>query len=422
MRRLLFACATAVVLIVGTGCEDILTPIGDPVDLSYSPCLGSPDNPTWFAFQDGDGGWQQVNQSVSGSYNFAIASGRGGIALYYPPDGFDPEGLQVIYATTEEFQSVLPACNSSVRTVTGSVTGYATADNVQLQMGTINDVIFGSTTPPASFVLSGVDAPATDLVAVRYRTSSGGGSAFEAFPKNVFIRRNISGTSAGTVDFSSTTEAGAPLQRTLNVTNIGTGDALGVYSYLGLGSTLANIAAYEGSAALVSGSVTAPFYGIPAARLNAGETQMVRVLAVKSVGSGEEGRIGTFVFTNPLDQSFTLGPALGTVTVTGSSRPTAAYNVQAAYDKLFDAVFTQGNGTSFRQEEIIATSGYLNGATSVSLQAPNLTGVGGFQSSWLLSTGVQSFWYFTATDAPLALLNSKALTYQGADRNGTFTP
>ena len=63
MRRLLFACAS-IALIGLVACEDIVGPGGDPVDLSYAPCAGATDNPTWFAFQDGDGTWQRVNTST----------------------------------------------------------------------------------------------------------------------------------------------------------------------------------------------------------------------------------------------------------------------------------------------------------------------------------------------------------------------
>jgi hypothetical protein len=417
MRKLLFACVT-VALAGVVGCEEVIGPIGDPVNLSYAPCLGASDNPIWFAFQDGDGSWQRVNATASGSFDFAIASGKGGIAIVNP----DNE-LFVLYATTEEFQANMPACNGgSVRTVTGSVTGYATADNVQLAMGTSDDVVFGSEAPPAFFSLAGVDATVSDLVAVRYRTSSGSGTAFEAFPNNVLMRRNVSGTSTAIVDFSSATEAGAPLRREVIVTNTVAGEDLGVYSYVALNSTLANISVFETGAALVSGSVIGAFYGVPSARLNSGETQMARVIATKVAGSTNESRVATFVFTDPADLSLTLGPALGPVTVTGSSLPAATYNAQTAYDNLYDVVFSQGNGSAYRQSEVLMTNAYVDGATTVTLAVPNLVGVSGFSSSWLLAPGISSTWTFLATDADLSLLNSKPITYQGADRIGTFTP
>jgi hypothetical protein len=420
MRKLLFTGATTVALIAVAGCEDIVGPIGDPVALSYALCEGAEDMPSWFAVQDGDGSWQRVSESASGSFDFEIASGRGGIAMY-TPGGSDP-GLYVVYATTEELEANMPACNGSVRTVTGSVTGYATADNVALAMGASDDVVFGSEPPPSFFSLPNVDATVTDLVAIRYRTSSGGNVAFESIPNNVVLRRNVTGTSTSLLDFSSATEAGAPLRREINITNSVSGEAISVRSSVALNSTVALIAAYDTYSALVSGSVIVAFHGLPAARLNSDETNVTRVSATKSAGSGSETRYSSFVFSNPVDQSLTLGPALGAVTVAGSSRPAATYNVQASYDKLFDVIFSQGNGSTARQIEVLATSAYLDGATTVTLAVPNLSGVAGFSSDWLLVPGVSSFWDFFAADADASLLTGRPIAFQGAQRASTFTP
>jgi hypothetical protein len=418
MRRLLFACATAVAMLAVVGCEDVIGPVGNPVDLSYKACAGSLDNPEWFAVQDGAGSWQRVTASASGSYDFQLSSGKGGIAIFT-----EDRGLFFMFATTEEFQANLPACNGSVRDVSGSVTGYATADNVQFWLGNALDVVFGSAPAPQPFLVSSVDATATDLIAVRYRTSSGNGVSFQAFPSNVFIRRNVTGSSTNTVDFSSSTEAGAPLLRSLNVTNLSSGEKLRVVSYLGLPTTVGSIAAYETDPSFVSGSVVADFYGIPSSRLAAGETQMIFVEAEHAINAdSKEYRAVTSTFTDPTDRSISLGPTLGTVSVAGTSRPSASYNVQAAYDNIFDVVFSQGSGTTFRQAEVVASSGYFDGASSVTLSVPNLSGVSGFLSSWLIVPGVATTWDFVATDADYSVLTFRPATYQRGERYGLFTP
>jgi hypothetical protein len=112
------------------------------------------------------------------------------------------------------------------------------------------------------------------------------------------------------------------------------------------------------------------------------------------------------------------------VTVSGSSRPGATYTVQADYDNLFDVVFEQGNGSTFRRVEILATNEYLGGGalSTVTLAVPDLSGASGFSSSWLLVPGISSTWTFLATDADLSILNSKPITYRGADRIAVFTP
>lgn len=413
MRKLLCACAS-VALVGLVACEELVGPTGESVDLSYAPCQGAADNPSWFAVQDGGGDWQRVNPSAIGSFDFSISSGKAGVAMR------TINGLFIIFATADELKANFPACGGSVRTVTGSITGYTTADDINITMATSNDVVFGSdVSPPAAFSLDAVDETATDLIAVRYRQSS-----FEAFPDNVLIRRDIPGTAAGALDFNSPTDAGAPLNRTLTITNLGTGDELSVFSYVGLGSTTANIAAYEALAVVAAGPATAPFYGIAGSRLRAGESQMVLATAGRTVTAANthESRFMTSVFNTPSDRSMTFGPILGNVTLSGTSHPSASYNVQSGYDNLYDIVFTQGSGASLRQVEVVATNSYLDGATSVTLGVPDLSGVSGFSSSWLLVPGVGAGWAFLATNADVAILNGKPMTYQGADRASAFVP
>ncbi|HET9424999.1 MAG TPA: hypothetical protein VFO55_06470, partial [Gemmatimonadaceae bacterium] len=262
MRRMLLAVIAPVVLGGLAACDNVNEPDpGEPVAISFAPCVGSPDTPTWFAAQDGSGSWTRVTPNASGAFNFTIASGRGGMAMYTPD-----EGLFVVYASTAELQANTATCGGSVRSVSGTVTGYATLDNVNFQMGTGTGIVFGSTTAPAPFTIQNVEANASDLIAVRYRTAAGS-ATFEAYPDKVVLRRGVTGSTTPEISFASATEAFTPVQRNLNVTNLAVGEALGLYSYIGMQTTLSNIALYEGSSSFVSGSVTAPFYGLSSGAL-----------------------------------------------------------------------------------------------------------------------------------------------------------
>ena len=418
MRSVLFAGVASVAVLGLLACENGPTdPTGDPVDLSYAGCVGALDNPTWFAYQDGDGPWHPVSASASGAFNFTLRGGKGAIATH-TADG----GLYIVYATTEEFQANLPSCAGSVRTVSTTVSGYSQADDAILFIGSASEAVAGSA--PSSLVLAGVEPTASDLIGVRVRTASSITANFEIFPTSVFIRRNVSGTTTASVDFTSSTEAGAPLQRTAAITNMTVGESPFVYSYVALQSTLGNIARFEGVTAVTSGSVTVPFYGVPATRLQANDTQMILAGGTKSVSASiAERRYATAVFNEPTDQSLTLGPALGTVTVTGSSRPKASYTAQTAYDKAFDVIFEQGSGTANRKIEIVKSRSYLGSSTAVSLEVPNLTGVTGFSSSWLIVPGTTMSWDFYATSADFSTLSGKPLTYVAAQRqNNNFVP
>ena len=415
MRRLASAVVASLALTGIVACENITDPNpGEPVDLSYAPCAGASGNPTWFAFQDGNGAWTRVNASGSGEFNFTISSGRGGIAMH------SSEGLEIVYASTAEMQAYFPACTGSVRDVGGSVTGYVTADNINLFQGTSNTTVFGFQPAPASFTLSGVEPAATDLVAVRYRSTSNT-TSYEEFPTNVFHRRAVTGTSAA-VDFGSPTEAGVPLQRTVNLTNVVAGEAVLVASTLVPTNTLAILALYQADPAFVSGSVTAPFYGIAGSRLAAGESHMLLAEAFRDVGSTSEYRVVSEVYTDPADRSMTFGPALASVQIGGGTRPSATYTIQAQYDNLFQAVFEQGTGVNFRRIRVVATAAYLGEVSSVTLSAPDLSGVSGFLPTWLLVPGQGAFWGFMATDADLTALNGKAVSYRSGERESPFTP
>jgi hypothetical protein len=411
MRRSLFVLIPAVALAGIVACAT--EPGGDPVDLSFAPCLGASDYPTWFAAQDGDGPWQQVTPTASGAFDFTIARGRGGIAMYSPD-----EGLYIVYASTDEMRTYFLACHGSVRTVVGAVTGYTAQDNIDIRMGTSRDVVFGTQAPPASFELTSVDATATDLVAVRYR-SVFGTTTQEYVPDNVLIRRGVTGTSTAALNFASTTEAGAAVKRTLTVANIASGEELNVVSSLSTASTLAPLAIYEASGSPGAGAALAPFYGLSSARLVSGESQVLHVTAEKHTSAtAGENRIATLAFTDAVDKTLTLGPALGAIAVTGGSRPSTEYTIQSEYANLWDVVFE----SIFSRAEVLMTRAYLGDAASVTLAVPNLSGVAGFQNSWLFEAGAPFSWAWLATNANLSILTSRPTAYQAAARGNTFTP
>ncbi|MEO5568047.1 MAG: hypothetical protein ABIR92_06120 [Gemmatimonadaceae bacterium] len=417
MRRSLFAFVALVGLVA---CDNITDPDepGTPVNLSFAPCVGSQGAPTWFAFQDGNGSWTRATATSSGAFNFTLSSGRGGIATYAPGDG-----LFVLYATTAELQANVPSCSGTVRNVSGTVTGYASLDNIRILMNNSQATVFGSQAAPAPFTLDAVESNVSDLVAVRYRTSASA-ATFEAFPTNVFIRRGVSGSSTPLIDFASGTEAGAPLQRSVTVTNLSAGEELQLYSNIVTSTTVGNIAVYEAASAISGGSVVAPFYGLAAAanRLVSGESQSLAISATRTVNATSESRFGALVYTDVADKQFTFGPSLGAVSISGSSRPSASYSIQTGYDNLWDVVFEQGSGASFRQLEVLMTRAYLGTGSMITLAVPDLSGVSGFQSSWLLIPGSMADWSFLATNGDLSILNNKAVAYVGADRSSTFVP
>ena len=412
MRRLTAGLLASFALTGLVACDGTTDPDpGNPVDLTYAPCVGAPEYPAWFAFQDGDGAWTRV-QPTNGAFEFTISQGRGAIAYH------TDEGLAVEYASTEEFEANLTDCVGSVRSVAGTATTYSTLDNVRVVMGNSQDYIDGGSTPaPGAFSLDAVGPDVTDLIAVRYRLTN-----TEEFPTSIVLRRSVTGSTTAPVDFGSV-EAAVPVQRNVNVTNVFAGEDLRVLSQLTTPTTVAPIAFFAPATALVSGATIAPFYGVSASRLAAGEGHRLFALAERVVSTtATESRFTSAAFVDPVDRAVTLGPSLGGVVVSGTSRPAATYTIQAEYDNLWTVAFEQSTTTNFRRIEVVMTRGYAGSGSTVTLAVPNLSGVAGFQQTWLLVPGTPADWEFLATDADPVVLAGAPLSYQGATRGARFTP
>lgn len=412
MRRLTVGLIASFALTGLAACDGVTDPDpGDPVDLAYAPCVGALEYPTWFAVQDGEGTWTRI-QPTNGAFEFTLTQGRGGIAYY------NDNGLFVEYASTAEFQEYLTDCVGSVRSVAGTATTYSTLDNVRVVMGRSEETIDGGSTPaPGAFTLDAVGPDVTDLIAVRFRQTN-----VEDFPTSIVLRRSVTGSTTPVVDFGSV-EAAVPVQRNVNITNVFAGEELGILSQLSTPTTTATTAQYFPAPALVSGAMIAPFYGVSASRLAAGEGHRLFVVASRfPTTSTSESRFSSTTFVDPVDRAVTLGPSLGGVAISGTSRPAATYTIQADYDNLWTVLFEQDAATGYRRIEALMTRGYIGDASNVTLAVPNLSGVAGFQQSWLLVPGTIAEWEFLATDADVMVLAGAPLSYLGASRRATFTP
>ena len=420
IRKSVFALAAPIALLALGACDSVTSEPGDgtPVTINFAPCIGESNAPTWFAVQDGSGAWARVSATASGAYVFTLTSGKGGIAQYTPNDG-----LFIIFASSAELKANVPNCSGAVRSVSSSVTGYTSLDAITIQMGESGAQISGTQTAPAAFTLTGVGANVQDLVGVRSRTTATA-TTFQQTPNNVLIRRGVTGTTTAALDFTSTTEAGAPVARTVTVTNMAAGETLNVAASLVTNTTLWGLSFYQNSTGFFSGTASGPFHGLVSSRLASGESQMLNVSGMREISSSsEESRFTSVVYTDAVDKTVTLGPVLGTVTVAPSVRPSATYTIQTGYDQLWNVFYDQGSGASLRQVEVMMTRGYVGtAATSVTLTVPNLGGVSGFLSAWLPISGSVATWDFVASNADLSVRNSKAVTYLGAQRTNTFTP
>ena len=413
-RSFLRAVALGAVVVAGACKTDGTSPTGTPITINWSPCIGDPNAPAWFAFQDGSGSWTKV-ASTNGVFTFTVSSGTVGVATYANGE------LGILYATTDEMNAVRPACTGSRRTVTGTVIGYASSDQVDIEMDQGGATISGTTSAPASFQLSNVAPGAVDVLAVRSRATVI--PTFQKTPSAVFIRRAQSSSPLAAIDLNSTVESGAPVAKTVTVTGPASNETLSAQSTLNTSTSSILMWLYSASLGVVTGGVPLSFYGLPGTRLSTGDKQQLLVGSTKTLsGNSSETRVAATIFTDATDQAVTLGAALGTVTVVGTSRPSASFVIQAGYDQLFQFNLDQGSGATSRSIQVLKTRAYAGtSATAVTLLVPDLTGVSGFLPAWLLTTGTTATWTLEASNEAITSLGGPA-AFTAASRTAAFTP
>jgi hypothetical protein len=414
-RSFLRTVALIAVVAIGACKTDGTSPSGTPVTINWSPCIGDANAPAWFAFQDGSGAWTTV-ASTAGVFSFTVSSGKVGVATYANGE------LSIVYATTDEMNTVRPACTGSRRTVTGTVTGYAGPDATDIEMDQGGATISGSTTSPASFQLSNVAPGAVDVLAVRSRSTVI--PTFQQTPSAVFIRRAQSSSPLAVIDLNSTVESGAPVSRTATVTGVASSETLFAESSLNTSTSAITMSLYSVALGTVAGNVAISFYGLSGTRLSAGDKQQLVVSSTNTLsGNSSETRYGATTFTDATDQTVTLGAPLGTVKIAGTSRPSASYAIQTGYDQFFQLSLDQGSGVSSKSILVLMTRAYAGtSATAVTLLVPDLTGASGFLPAWLLTTGSTATWTFYASSEALRLLGGTATAFTAADRTAGFTP
>jgi hypothetical protein len=342
------------------------------------------DAPVWVAQQDGSGAWSRVNPTAGSSYTFNFASGRGGIATVDTVGtGFD---VNVIYGTAAEFTSFAGTANfggCSAKSVNGSVANVATTDVATVALGYSSTTVIPAVS--SNFTLESVADGPQDLVAVRIDGTTERTNA-------VILRRALNpaaGSTLPVLDFSAT-EAFAPAAAYVTVAGVGGGETGGfLSSFTGLrGSAMANIG---------FGTTTGAeqqYEALPEARLNAGELQLLQAIA--SSAGGNSSRSAGVYFRSPTNRTITLGPALGTPTVSKAAttpyvRPRLQLTLQTEYNRLLSTTWRQGTGD--RTTNVTASASYFGTPPATwDLTVPDLSTVAGWNNTWGLQDGTPIDW------------------------------
>ncbi len=353
--------------------------------------------PVFVAFQDGtSGAWTHVT-GTNDSYSFNINQAVGGVAYVLPfgTGGFD---LEVFYGSKADLQGrANEVCNGAAgagKTVTAPVAGTSTGDIVSGSLGTSAGVFSGST-----LTFSNVPSGNVDLVTGR-STLTINGTSFSLDLTKMIIRRNLNpaaGSALPALDFGAS-EAFAPVTKNLTISNLGTDVSALLGIYFTTNNTFANY-----FSDFTGGGATRTYPGVPAANQATGDLHVLAIVALPSLTGTTPQREALFAFHTAVDQTFALGPALttptvSTLTATGYARLRAAINVQSQYNKLFTFTATQA-GAAPRNATIQQTVGYSS-ASALNLDIPDLSGVSGFDVNWGLKAGALTNWTVMGTGWP----------------------
>lgn len=388
---------------------------GGSGNVTYSFCAES-GIPAFVAYQDGSGPWTRVTLAANNTASFSLPSGRGGVASVVA-NGFLGSNLDVQYGTVQELNADgSDECGVTLqggRTLTGTVSGRGPEDIVSVVAGgAVAGFFFGQ-----SFTLNNVAPGPFDLLATRFSVADGPGKAI--------IRRDLNPANNSVLaplDFNGP-EAFDPVARTVTVGN-GLGEELVSFAlYLLRGGTGGGLYYFDPNE---STETTRTWFGIPNNRRAAGDLHLLAVSAPR--GPQSSSRTVTRVFREATNQSLTLPARLIGPTVTslgasgGSSRTRAVYTPQADYGSRWSTSYQQAG-----QAITVSTTAAYNGAGTVTLDVPDLSGVSGWNSSWGLRGGVQVEWRFEAFGWDASFNPASTGLVEGAvirvaTREGMITP
>lgn len=344
-----------------------------PRAVTVAYCTGI--EPSWVAFQDGDGSWTRAFPHVGGAnttFHRVFATNRAGIATLSTLAEGALTLVSVLYGTPAELASVgdtLPIdCRAGLpKTLLGSVAGLDTNES--------------------AFVNARFSSRALVLPAA-------GGTSPEAF---VPATASLSIAGLGSEGATSGTE--------LRTTN---GEM--VFSFVTNQST----------------AVTRPFFALPAGRLLPGDLQ---TLHVSTDGPSNVNRTADLYFRSSSDRTVMLGaplitPAISAVATAPSLRVRAQFLAQSDYDRATSILFEQAPTSALVSISMTAAHGAITGG-GYDLTVPDLSGVAGFNPDWALRSGIRLDWSAIRIGGTLALgrdaVPSDGATQRRAFRKDTIT-
>ena len=381
-----------------------------PTTIAVAYCAGL--EPTWVAFQDGDGAWTQAQPTPSGSnktFRHEFSADRGAIATLSRAGG-NMTVLSVLYGTPAELVTAGDTnsrdCGPApAKTLLGTVAALETNETAFVS-ASFNSRVRVSV--DRTFELKGLASGPRDLLAARTTRIDGSDVL-----TRLIMRRGVDvpdSTTLPVLDFASA-EAFAPAVATVSLDGLGAESAASGTRLLTDHDELA-VSLLIG----LTTDVTRPYVALPESQLLASDLQILA--ASVSAATTGSARSATLYFRTPTDRTLTLGaplipPTFSTVASAPALRLRAHFVPQGEYDRSAFVSYQQGT-TTFVVISMTAAYGALTG-TGYDLVVPDLSGAVGFDPAWTLQAGGTVLWNAGRVGGTLGL-GRDAVPSDGATR------
>lgn len=355
----------------------VTTASGQQVSLDFSTCVID-QRPVWLAYQDGSGPWTPVSP-VGDTYTFNVASLTAAVAVAIEPTLGAP-GVLVIYATQDELLTpdLEDLCDviETGKTVNGTVAGInpSLGEGAQVALG--DSWVPTDSDGPVSFQA----VPDGTLDLVGYKWSATGAT------DRMLISRDLNlppGGDVGTIDFAGAS-AFDPTFATITVD--GAAQGLWEMEYITTPSPGVCYWAPLDDFFFDGGDFIAA--GAPEAQRQAGDFHYV------TLTTGISWVSETFAVLQDRTISFgapLVAPTITDLTGTGTYRRVRAETtLPSEYD--YGASISLIDDIDDASITALATAQWLGGL-SVSLEIPDLSGLAGFDNSWV-PTSASTGWVF----------------------------
>jgi hypothetical protein len=341
-------------------------------------CAGT--EPSWVAFQDGNGAWTHVEPTAAGgtiTFRSDFSTNRGAVATVIHFVGLTAVG--VLYGTPAELAAIADVdadeCGRrETKTLLGTVGGVDTNEVATISTGA--GVRIHAFPDQGGFVLNAVPGGPQDLLATRITPANGR----EAITRMI-LRRSVDAPDGATLpvfDFTAP-EAFVPAVANVSVNGLGPEGASRSTGLLTSNDQLPVTGITNQGT-----DVTQPYVALPEAQLLPGDLQ---VLFVTTNATGNaDGRTATLYFRAPTDRTLALGaplipPTFLTVATEPALRLRMHFVPQSDYDR--SAAITLQQGNTIVGVNMTAAYADLAGG-GYDLLVPDLSHAAGFDPAWAL--------------------------------------